>query len=64
MPWSVFLRAHWRALAAADFFTMEVWSWRGLMTHYVLFVIELATRRAHRRDHCSTRCGLDDADGS
>jgi putative transposase len=45
MPWSVFLRAHWRALAAADFFTMEVWSWRGLMTHYVLFVIELATRR-------------------
>jgi transposase InsO family protein len=39
------LRAHWKALAAADFFTVEVWSWRGLMTHYVLFVIELATRR-------------------
>jgi transposase InsO family protein len=45
MPWSVFLRAHWKALAAADFFTVEVWSWRGLTTHYVLFVIELATRR-------------------
>ena len=45
MPWSVFLKAHWKALAAADFFTVEVWSWRGLMTYYVLFVIELATRR-------------------
>jgi transposase InsO family protein len=45
MPWSVFLRAHWKALAAADFFTVEVWSWQGLLTHYVLFFIELATRR-------------------
>jgi putative transposase len=45
MPWSVFLKAHWKSLAAADFFTVEVWGWRGLTTHYVLFVIELATRR-------------------
>ena len=45
MPWSVFLKTHWKALAASDFFTVEVWSWRGLMTYYVLFVIELATRR-------------------
>ena len=45
MPWAVFLRAHWKALAAADFFTVGVWSWRGLMTHYIFFVIELATRR-------------------
>jgi putative transposase len=44
MPWSVFLKAHWKALVAADFFSVEVWSWRGLMTHYVLFVIDLATR--------------------
>ena len=43
MPWAVFLKAHWKA--AADFFSVEVWSWRGLMTHYVLFVVELATRR-------------------
>ena len=33
------------ALVAADFFSVEVWSWRGLTTHYVLFVIDLATRR-------------------
>ena len=45
IPWSVFLRAHWKAIAASDFFTVEVWSWRGLITHYVLFVIDLATRR-------------------
>jgi len=24
---------------------VEVWSWHGLVTHYVLFVIELATRK-------------------
>ena len=37
IPWSVFLKAHWKAIAASDFFTVEVWSWKGLMTHYVLF---------------------------
>ena len=41
----MFLKAHWKALVAADFFSVEVWSWRGLTTHYVLFVIDLATRR-------------------
>ena len=65
MPWSVFLKAHWKALAAADFFTMEVWSWRGLMTHYVLFVIELATRRVRIAGiSVQPDAGLDDADGS
>jgi len=44
IPWSVFLKAHWKAIAASDFFTVEVWSWRGLVTHYILFVIDLATR--------------------
>jgi putative transposase len=43
-PWSVFLRAHWRALVAADFLTVEVWKLRGLITHYILFFIELPTR--------------------
>jgi putative transposase len=45
MPWSLFLKAHWRTLAAADFFSVEVWSWAGLVTYYALFVMELATRR-------------------
>ncbi|MHC5024433.1 MAG: integrase core domain-containing protein [Planctomycetota bacterium] len=32
-------------MAAADFFTVEMWTWRGLVTLYVLFFIDLATRR-------------------
>ncbi len=43
--WSQFLKTHWKVLAAADFFTVEVWGPRGLVTFYVFFVIELATRR-------------------
>ena len=31
-------------IAAADFFTVEVWTARGLVTHYVLFAIDLASR--------------------
>jgi hypothetical protein len=45
--WSMFLKAHWRSIVAADFFTAEVWSLRGLVTYYVLFVIELAKRVVH-----------------
>jgi putative transposase len=43
--WQAFLRAHWGAVAAADFFTTEVWTWRGLVTYYTVFVIDLASRR-------------------
>jgi putative transposase len=32
-------------LAGMDFFTAEVLTWRGLATYYVLFVIQLETRR-------------------
>jgi transposase InsO family protein len=45
--WRTFLRAHWPALRAADFFTTEVWTVRGLVTYYTLFVIELESRRVH-----------------
>jgi transposase InsO family protein len=43
--WAQFLRLHWEVLAATDFFTVEVATWHGLVTYYVLFVMELATRR-------------------
>jgi transposase InsO family protein len=33
------------AVAGADFFTTEVWTWRGLVTFYTVFVIDLASRR-------------------
>ena len=43
--WQTFLRAHWGAIVGADFFTTEVWTWRGLVTFYPVFIIDLATRR-------------------
>jgi len=43
--WQTFLRAHWGAIAGADFFTTEVWTWRGLVTYYTVFVIDVASRR-------------------
>jgi len=45
--WQEFLKAHWDVLAAADFFTVEVWTAMGLTRYIVFFVIELATRRVH-----------------
>ena len=45
--WSTFLKSHADAIAAADFFTVDVWTKRGLVTHYVLFVIHHATRAVH-----------------
>lgn len=43
--WSAFLMAHWSAIAAMDFFSVEVVTWRGLVRQMVLFVIDLKTRR-------------------
>jgi hypothetical protein len=43
--WQTFLKAHWGGIAGADFFTTEVWTWRGLVTYYTVFVIDLASRR-------------------
>ena len=45
MAWRTFLQAHWPALVAADFFTTEVWTARGLVTYYIVFVLELHSRR-------------------
>ena len=45
--WSTFLKAHWDVLAAIDFTTVEVWTRSGLVTFYLLFAIELKTRRVH-----------------
>jgi hypothetical protein len=48
--WQTFLNAHWGAIAGADFFTTEVWTWRGLVTYYTVFVIDLASRRVQILD--------------
>ena len=72
--WSMFLKAHGKILAASDFFSVEVWTPRGLMTHYVLFVISIADRVVHitgiatRSDElCMLQIGrnlLDETDGA
>jgi putative transposase len=43
--WKEFIRSHIEVLAGTDFFTVEVLTWRGLMTYYVLFFIEVGSRR-------------------
>jgi putative transposase len=63
MSWTRFLKLHWEVLAATDFFTVEVATWHGLVTCYVLVVMELATRRVqvagitrHPMDAFMTQC--------
>ena len=43
--WRDFIRAHMDVLAGTDFFTVEVLTLKGLVTYYVLFFIQLETRR-------------------
>jgi putative transposase len=43
--WKTFLKAHWDAIAAVDFFAVEVLTPIGLVRHFVFFVIELRSRR-------------------
>ena len=45
--WNTFLKAHWEGLMAADFFTTEVMTLRGLVTYYTLFVIDVPRRLVH-----------------
>jgi transposase InsO family protein len=45
MRWRTFVQSHAHLIAAADFFTTEVWTAGGLVTHYTLVVIDIATRR-------------------
>src|SRR6266478_2604394 len=45
--WKDFLAAHMNILAGCDFFTVEVLTWRGLVTYYVLFFLHLESRRVH-----------------
>ena len=45
--WATFLKAHWDVLASIDFTTVEVWTKGGLVTFYLLFVMELKSRRVH-----------------
>ena len=71
--WAEFLQMHWESIAAMDFFTVEVWTAKGLTRFYVLFVIDLPTRRVEIAGISSSphgawveralRLQLDDFDG-
>jgi transposase InsO family protein len=43
--WKEFLSQHWEMIVAADFFTVEVWTTKGLQRFIILFFIELSSRR-------------------
>jgi len=43
--WKEFLTRYWEFIVAADFFTVEVWTRRGLQRFIVLFLIDLSTRK-------------------
>jgi transposase InsO family protein len=43
--WKEFIARHWELIVAADFFTIEAWTRKGLTRFVVLFVIDLSTRK-------------------
>jgi putative transposase len=43
--WKEFIRTHLDVLAGTDFFTVEVVTFKGLVTYYVLFFIHLGSRK-------------------
>jgi transposase InsO family protein len=43
--WQTFVRSHMDVMSVADFFTVEVWSLRGLVRYHVFFVMNLAKRQ-------------------
>jgi putative transposase len=45
--WKTFLSARWDVLASVEFTTIDVWTRSGLVTCYLLFFMELTTRRVH-----------------
>jgi len=45
--WSTFLKAHWECLTATDFLSVEVHTIKGLVTYYILFFIDIASRSVH-----------------
>src|SRR5712692_2224002 len=56
--WKEFLSRHWELIVAADFFTVEVWTRRGLKRFMVLFLIELSTRKVEIVGCASVANGL------
>jgi transposase InsO family protein len=45
--WSTFLKAHRECQSATDFLSVEVYTIKGLVTYYILFFIDIASRSVH-----------------
>jgi putative transposase len=56
--WREFLEQHWELIVATDFFTIEVWTTKGLQRFLVLFFIELSTRRVEIAGISASASGL------
>src|SRR3954453_3594814 len=56
--WKEFLTRHWELIAAADFFTVEVWTRRGLQRFVVLFFLDLSTCQVEIAGIAATAKGL------
>jgi transposase InsO family protein len=56
--WKQFLSRHWDQIVATDFFTIEVWTCRGLQRFIVLFFMDLSTRRVELGGIASCPNGL------
>lgn len=41
--WKTFIQSHWDVLGAIDFTTIKVWTKGGLVTFYLLFVMEIGS---------------------
>ena len=53
--WKEFLEQHWDLIVAADFFTVEAWTRRGLQRFIVLFFIEAVDAEGGDRRHRISR---------
>ena len=56
--WKEFLTQHWDLIVAADFFTVEVWTRKGLQRFTVLFFLQLSTRKVEIGGIAPTANGL------
>jgi putative transposase len=56
--WKELSTRHWELMIAADFFTVEVWTRRGLRWSIVLFFVELSTRKVEIAGIASVANGI------
>ena len=56
--WTEFLKQHWELIVAADFFTVEVWTAKGLKRYLILFFIDLSSRRVEIAGIAASANGL------